>query len=53
MAANIACYYNLANKQGITMVIPVVINATGERKKQKKKKERKKNRKKKLADRHK
>ena len=26
MAANIVCYYNLAHKQGISMVLPVVIN---------------------------
>ena len=32
MAANIICYCNLANKQGITMVLPVVINKIGERK---------------------
>ena len=32
MAANIICYYNLANKQGIMMVLvlPVVINQNGQ-----------------------
>ena len=29
MAASIVCYNNLANKQGITMVLPVVINKIG------------------------
>ena len=29
MAANIVCYYNLANKQGIAMVLPAVINKIG------------------------
>jgi len=41
MAANIVCYYNLANKQGITMVLPVVINTTGETKKNEKTKQNK------------
>ena len=31
MAANIVCYYNLAHKQGITMVLPVVINKIGKK----------------------
>ena len=49
MAANIVCYYNLAIKQGITVVLPVVINTIGERER---KKMREKNRRKKLADCH-
>ena len=32
MATNIVCYYNLANKQGITMVLQVAINEIGEKK---------------------
>ena len=31
MATTIVCYYNLAHNQGITMVLPVVINKTGEK----------------------
>ena len=41
MAANIVCYYNLVNKQGITMVLPVAINKK-EREREKKKKKKKK-----------
>ena len=29
MAANIVCYYNLAHKQRISKVLPVVINKIG------------------------
>ena len=31
MAANIVCYYNFANKQGIKMLLPVVINKNGKK----------------------
>jgi len=37
MATNIVCYYNLAPKQGITIVLPVVINKIGKKKLKKKK----------------
>ena len=43
MAANIVCYYNLAIKQGITVVLPVVINTIGEREKKWEKKKEEKN----------
>ena len=38
MAANIVCYYNFANKQGIKMLLPVVINKIGEREKKRRRK---------------
>ena len=39
MATNIVCYYNLAPKQGITIVLPVVINKIGKEKKKKEEKQ--------------